>query len=411
MKDFFQSYFEYAGVSTSEPPAIFHRWSAVSMISALLGRQCYIPFGHSKIYTNQYIMIMGSPGTRKSSAINVATKLLRLSGYTRFSSDRTSKERFLMDMRQTDTVGMDEEDLLDLTLSEPSETYVAIGEFTDFMGQGNMEFVTMLTNLWDCPSSYTNPKIHGKSVEVHEPVVNILGGNTAQGFTLAFPPEALGNGFLSRLIFVHGEPSGRKVTFPKAPDELLEESLILQLKDIKKLCKGSFSFSPTASALLDKIYQGEIGGVEDQRFTHYNTRRFTHLLKLSAVLSAAQLRMEVTEEDVLKANTLLHHTEKRMPKALGEFGKSKYSDISNSILDILNRSKKPLTSNEIYKKVSQDISKMSELVEVIKNLQHAGKVQLVSILGKTGYMAHHEQVKEWSSDMVMDTWLTEEERT
>lgn len=410
MKDFFQSYFEYAGVAVSEPPAIFHRWSAVSMVAALLGRQCYIPFGHSKIYPNQYIMIMGSPGTRKSSAINVSTKLLRLAGYTRFSSDKTSKERFLMDMRQTDNVLGEDEDLLALTLDEPSETYVAIGEFTDFMGQGNMEFVTMLTNLWDCPSKYTNPKIHGKSVEVHEPVVNILGGNTAQGFTLAFPPEALGNGFLSRLIFVHGEPSGRKVTFPKAPDELLEESLVLHLKEIKRMCKGAFSFSSQAVLLLDKIYQGEMGGIDDQRFVHYNTRRFTHLLKLSACIAASDLRMEIILDDVLKANTLLLHTEKKMPKALGEFGKSKYSDISNSILDIIGRSKKPMTSNEIYKRVAQDVSKMSELLEVIKNLQNAGKVQLVTAVNKTGYMLNHEPVKEWSSDSVMEDWLTQEEK-
>lgn len=409
MKDFFKSYFEYAGATVSEPPAIFHRWSAVSMVSALLGRQCYVPFGHSKIYPNQYIMIMGSPGTRKSSAINVSTKLLRLSGYSRFSSDRTSKERFLMDMRQTDALHLDEEDLLDLTLDEPSETYVAIGEFTDFIGQGNMEFVTMLTNLWDCPPSYTNPKIHGKSVEVHEPVVNILGGNTAQGFTLAFPPEALGNGFLSRLIFVHGDTSGRKVTFPPTPDELLEESLVIHLKEIKKYCKGAFTFTEEAKKALDTIYQTDMLGVEDQRFIHYGTRRFTHLLKVSSVLCASRISMEICLDDVLKANTLLFHTEKRMSKALGEFGKSKYSDISNSILDILNRSRKPLTSNDIYKKVSQDIGKMSELIEVIKNLQLAGKVQLVKVLSTTGYMALHEATKEWDSSLIMNDWLTAEE--
>lgn len=408
MKDFFQEYFEYVGITKSEPPASFHRWSAVSMVGALLGRQCYLPFGHSHIYPNQYIMIMGSPGTRKSSAINIATKLLRLTGYKRFSSDRTSKERFLMDMSPiTDSTDLD--DILDLTADEPSETYVAIGEFTDFIGQGNMEFVTMLTNLWDCPSSYTNPKIHGKSVEVNKPVVNILGGNTAQGFTLAFPPEALGNGFLSRLIFVHGEPTGRKITFPKPPDLVVEASLVERMKEIKKKIKGEFSVSVEAEAIFDKIYT-EAVEIDDNRFKHYGTRRLTHLIKLCMCIAATELRMVIEVEDVLKANALLYHTERKMPKALGEFGKSRYSDISNTILDILSQTKKPLNANEIFKLVSQDIGKMVECVEVIKNLQHADKIQLTTILGKTGYMPKHNQLKEWDAELINENWLLQEEK-
>lgn len=407
MEDFFQDYFEYVGVMHSEPPASFHRWSAISMVSALLGRQCYLPFGHSKIYPNQYIMIMGSPGTRKSSAINIATKLLRNTGYKRFSSDRTSKERFLMDMSSVpDTDDID--DLLDLTADEPSATYVAIGEFTDFIGQGNMEFVTMLTNLWDCPNSYTNPKIHGKSVEVSKPVVNILGGNTAQGFTLAFPPEALGNGFLSRLIFVHGEATGRKITFPKAPDEVLEQALVTRLEEIKRKCRGEFTVSKEAEAVFDRIYN-EAVEMDDNRFKHYNTRRLTHLLKVSMIIAATDLRMTISKEDALKANGVLYHAEKKMPKALGEFGKSRYSDISNTILDILNTTKVPLTSNEIFKKVSQDIGKMADLIEVIKNLQHADKIQLVQVRSKTGYMPNNVQVAEWSKDLIDESWLLEEE--
>lgn len=408
MEDFFQAYFEYAGVTESEPPASFHRWSAVSMIGALLGRNCYIPFGHSRIYPNQYVMIMGSPGTRKSSAINIATNLLKTTGFNQFSSSKTSKERFLMDMVSVPESD-DLEDLLDLTLDEPAASYIAIGEFTDFIGQNNMEFVTMLTNLWDCPDNYTNPKIHGKSVDVNKPVVNILGGNTAQGFTLAFPPEALGNGFLSRLIFVHGESTGRKVTFPKAPEEELKDRLVERLAEIKRTIRGKFDISPEATKLFDRIYNNAVE-IDDNRFKHYNTRRLTHLIKLTMIIAASDLRMIILPSDVLKANTLLYYTEKKMPKALGEFGKSRYSDISNTILDLLDHSKVPLTSNEIFKKVSQDIGKMAELIEVIKNLEHADKIQLTTSRTKTGYMSKKTQLAEWSADLIIEDWLIEEEK-
>lgn len=407
MQDFFTEYFEYVGIKHSEPPATFHRWAAISMVGALLSRNCSMPFGHSCIYPNQYIMIMGAPGTRKSSAINIAVKLMKMAGFTKFSSDKTSKERFLMDMSNIP----DEDDLdalLDLTTDEPSDTYVAIGEFTDFIGQGNMEFVTMLTNLWDCPSDYKQPKIHGKSVVIDKPVVNILGGNTAQGFSLAFPPEALGNGFLSRLIFVHGDTTGRKVTFPKAPDKNVESRLVERLIEIRKTIRGDFSITPDAESLFDRIYT-EAVDVDDNRFKHYATRRLTHLIKLCMVTAAMELRMQITKQDVLNANALLISTEKKMPKALGEFGKSKHSDINNTVLDLLSTSKVPLTSNEIFKKVSSDVNKLSDLIDVVKNLELAGKIQLITILGKTGYLPKHTEVHEWSKDLYDNSFLLAEE--
>jgi hypothetical protein len=408
MTDFFDTYFEYAGIDHSEAPVIFHRWAAISMLGALLGRQCFIPFGHSVIYPNQYIMIMGSPGTRKSSAINIATKLLRSTGYTRFSSDKTSKERFLMDMVQIDEA-LSIEQLMDMDIETPAETYIAIGEFTDFIGQNNMEFVTMLTNLWDCPAKYKNPKIHGKSVEVYQPTVNILGGNTAQGFSLAFPPEAMGNGFISRLLFIYGEPTGRKITFPSPPDPLIEATISLKLKEIKEKVVGSFTFTSESYTLLDRIYREDIG-IDDHRFKHYATRRFPHLLKMCALIAATRISTLIIPDDILKANTMLIAAEKKMPKALGEFGKSKYSDTANTLLDILHAAREPVTANDLFKKVSQDLNKMTELHDILKSLMDADKIQVVNIMGKSGYVIKAKPIVEWHTDLYLQDYLTNYEK-
>lgn len=407
-EDYYRSYFRYAGAGVSEPPNVFHRWGCTSIIGTLLGRQFWLPFGHSQIYPNQYINFMGAPGSRKSTAINIAQKLLKGTGYSRFAADRMSKERFLIEMQQYDDA-LEAEDLEVLTLSEPSEIYVVAEEFTDFVGHNNMEFLTMLTKLWDNMEEYKHPKIQGKSVEVYKPTVNMLAGNTAQGFALAFPPEALGNGFLSRVIFVHGETTGRKVTFPAKPDELLKEWLVCHLKEIKEKVKGEAELTAGAETMCHRLY-AEFKEIDDVRFKHYGTRRFTHLLKLALIIAASDLRTIVNEEDLLKANTMLHYAELKMPRALGEFGKSKYSDVSNKILDILNNATKPVNMNELWRKVSNDLNKITELGELIKNLQHAGKIQQISLIGKVGFLPKHEEKESWASDLLMPEWLTEEER-
>ena len=90
------AYIEYR--AETEPPAIYHRWSMIASVAALLGRRFYIPFGSSHIYPNLYIMLIGGVGTRKSSAIKEATKLIGQAGYKTFSARKTSKEKFLMDL-------------------------------------------------------------------------------------------------------------------------------------------------------------------------------------------------------------------------------------------------------------------------------------------------------------------------
>lgn len=406
--DYFKSYFEYAGYGVSEPPAIFHRWTSLSIVGTLLGRQLWMPFGHGEIYPNQYLMIMGSPGTRKSTAINIGIKLLKASGYTRFASDRTSKERFLMDLGQLDDE-MEIEDLENLTLDEPSETCIAAEEFTDFIGNNNIEFITMLTKLWDNQPEYKHPKIHGKSLVIHKPTVNILSGNTLQNFTLAFPVEALGNGFLSRAIIINGEATGRKITFPSAPDLLLKAELVNHLKDIKRNCRGIVEKSRGANKLFDRIYQ-EYKELDDPRFKHYNTRRFTHILKLSIIIAAAYGRIEIQESDIIRANTVLYYTELKMPKALGEFGKSKHSEVTTSIMEILYNAHVPPTFQDLWKKVGKDLNKMSELTELLKNLQLAEKIETTKTGHKTsGYRAIHKVDESWAEDLLDNDWLTLEE--
>lgn len=388
---------------------LYHRWSIIAMTAALLGRQCWLPFGHGTIMPNHYTMLMGSPGSRKGVAIGVIRRLMTRVGYSRFSADKTSKERFLMDMKQTDDelVGT-LADIEDMMIDEAAESFILAGEFTDFIGTNNMEFVTMLTNLWDNLNVYKHPKIHGKTVVVQKPTVNLFGANTVQGFALAFPPEALGNGFLSRVILVHGESTGVQTTWPPEPSILLEDQLVEHLRGVRSIVKGELALSSDAREVGDLLYKGFIN-IDDPRFAHYSTRRFTHLLKLAICLAALDLSITIDVHHLIRANTLLSVTEKRMPKALGEFGKNKNSDVANKIMEYLFGSKIPRNGTEIFKIVATDISKITDLAEILGSLQRAEKIQTLTVKGKTGYVPLQKPPVEWNEFLLDNLWLTSEE--
>lgn len=407
--DFFSQYIDYVDLDNQEAPAIYHRWTLASIIGTLLGRQIYLPFGKGIIYPNQFIMLMGTPGTRKGSAMNIGRDLLKAAGYGRFSASRTSLERFLIDMKQFDVAPSEQIiDLEELVFDEPSESYVFAGEFVDFIGPKNMEFITLLTDLWDNKPDYNHPKIQGKSVYVTKPTVNLFGGSNPQTFSIAFPPEAIGTGFLSRLLLIHAEPTGKQVAWPASLDLLAQAQLAEHLKEIRSVCKGEVTFPDETRHFTEEVYKNEVY-VDDSRFAFYQQRRYVHLLKLASIIAAGDIRTNVTVSDAKRANTMLSKAEQWMPRALGEFGRSRHSEVTGEILEWMNKKSMPVTISDIWKVASRSINKLPDLMEIISNLKAADKIQIKEIKGKVGYMTKHVETAKWKDKFLDLDWLTPEE--
>ena len=407
--DFFSHYLQYA--SNNEVPAFFHRWSAITGLGAFLGRDIYFQHGHFEVNPNIYCMLMGSPGTRKSTSIKIIKHILKLAGYTTLAAKKTSKEKFLLDLAGVEDEERNSKDILQANIfgkddeSRICECFVVADEFNNFVGIGNIEFISILGSLWDYSGVYENKIKTGKSVSIPNPTVSILACNTPTGFSMAFPPEIIGQGFFSRILLVYGEPSEKLIAFPKPP--LVEDTLELvsSLQRIKYSCKGGLGLTDSSEKLLDKIYKSW-KGIPDVRFESYSNRRFTHLLKLCIIHTAARGGIKIDEADVIYANTVLTHTEHLMPKALGEFGKAKNSDVSHKIMQIIDSSRTPISIKDIWKHVANDLEKLSDLSDLIRNLVSAEKIQVTKI----GFLPIKKVLEEVSDGTVDFTLLTDEER-
>lgn len=374
-------------------------------------------------------MIIGEPGCRKSAAIKKAVKLLGESGYETFAADKTTKEKFLVDLegntpdepeasgnkhsnsKKTTYDAIMAENLWgpDLgVIREPKEVFVPADEFNEYAGTGNLEFFSLLGSLWDWDRDdrgYTSRIKNGRSVDIFQPTVNILGGITPEQFALTFPSAIIGQGFLSRMIFIQGVRSERKYTIPPTPDPAITAVLVVALREMRTQIRGCISIEAAAFRILDSIYNGGWQEIDDVRFKSYSNRRFTQLLKLCTILAASNLRTEITEYEVVYANTILSAAEHWMPEALGEFGKSKNSDVVNKITSMLAVTGKPLTITDMWKQVHKDLNKTSELSEILQSLQLAGKIQTIKGKGWLPLKAVGKKLEyvDW-------TLLTNEER-
>jgi len=426
-EDFISLYLQYT--SKTECPTFFHRWTAITSLSAYLGRSIFFNHGHFILYPNLYTMLIGSPGTKKSSAIKIGAKLIKQAGYNTFAAKKTRQEKFLLDLAEQserldriaslevgDSNGFD---ILDQNLwgddsdnaecyihKPPAECFIAADEFNNFIGLGNLDFVSILGELWDFEGVYDYKLKNSKSVYIPNPTISILGGNTPTGFAQAFPTESIGQGFFSRLLLIYGEPSGVKYTFPPIPDTKKQEQLVALLHRIKEKVNGEVTMSKEAMQLLDSIYK-EWPGIDDIRFEHYANRRLTHLLKLCLVIVASRVGTKIEVDDVVYSNTLLSFTESLMPKALGEFGKSRNSATAHKVMTIIDSTKMPITIQGIWKLVHQDFDNRNQLIEILGNLTVAEKIQAV---GGNGYLPIKKVREEGVAGAVDWNLLTDEER-
>jgi hypothetical protein len=428
-EDFVKLYLSYT--EKTECPTFFHRWVAVTSLSAFLGRDIHFKHGHFTLYPNLYTMLIGSPGTKKSSAIKIGAKLIKQAGYTTFAAKKTRQEKFLLDLAEqserlavkaagsegSDSTyhdfldqrldgGLDEDDIESYSNKPPAECFIAADEFNNFIGISNLDFVSILGELWDFEGVYDYKLKNSKSVFIPNPYITILGGNTPTGFAQAFPTESIGQGFFSRLLLVYGEPTGVKYTFPPVPDMDTQLELIALLKKIKANLSGEVTMSPEAMELLDSIYKNW-EGIDDNRFEHYTNRRLTHLIKLALVITASKIKEQIDVSDVIEANTLLSFTEHLMPKALGEFGKSKSSEVAQKIMSALDTASEPISVQGIWKIVVQDLDNRGQLIEILSGLMMAEKIQ--SIAGNA-YLPVKKVRGEGVAGSIDWSLLTENER-
>lgn len=441
---FLNAYMEYT--ADTESPNTFHRWTIMSVISGLVGRNCWLKAFGGVQYPNQYILLVGDPGARKGSAISRGKKLLKEIGFEKFAPDKVAKEALWHVMAEMagQTVKenwekekgkekkggtMKDENIFDLDIdmdidmqsteekdikNTVAQMYICQDEFTAFTGHGNAELIDSLTNLWDNLDSFYNPKLTARDVKMYNPTLNILSGSTPENVATALPPQVIGSGFLSRMLMIYGEQE-KSIAWPSPACKKLKQTLLEGLIQIEAM-KGEMAVSEEVIGHIKSCYAPGKLIVNDARLASYSPRRHVHLIKLCMICALSRRSMLIGVQDFTLANTMLYLAEKRMHLSLGHFGRSKNSASASTVLGTIYRAKRPLTFRELWLRVSTDFGKQEELKQVLQNLKSSNKVQevVVSTGGKrrAKCYAPMREVKELSKfeKFVDQSLLTPEER-
>lgn len=410
MRDFISEYLHYC--RGTEVPVFYNRWCAILGIAGVLGRNSFVKFGASEIYPNMYCMLMGESGARKSTAIKGISRILKKLGYVNMAPAKSSKEGFTLELSELSTIEQTADNILDQNLFggatdnlQTAEIFVAADEFNNFIGLGNTDFASFLGDMWDYEGIFKYKLKNSKPIYFKDATVNILGGNTIENLMECFPPNILSQGFFSRMIFVHCEKLNIRIHDPRKPSDEETAELLNFLNTIHSNTMGEFLIPADSVALLKRIYDG-YKSLDDIRFKSYSNRRYTHLLKMCMICSAARGTMTVTPSNIIYANTILNYTEQFMPKALGEFGASRSSGVAHKIVNFVDAADGVVDFKDVWKHVYQDLDREGALSDIIRNLVQADRIQIVG----RGFLPNKKGVKEDYADLIDYSLLTDEER-
>lgn len=398
-----------------------HIWSALTGVAACLGRRVFLQRGHKQLYANQYVALVGPPGTRKSTAMEIMQKRLELATGIRFAPDDTAGQRqgLIKALQNTEEDEESDELLKAMEAGEegsleklanrkwstdfdPRDKHVIMvcaGEFNSFLGDNAKGMLPFLVKMYD--GDNYRYKLKNEDLLLAEPLMTMIGCTTPTSITTSLPPEAIGQGFMSRVILVYSNKKYKEVDDPPPFYQPLVDIIEGYYKKFFYEFDGEMVQSNESRVALKELYHSPIE-LDDPRFLYYSERRHTHLLKLSIIMAASRLSKKITAEDVQQAHTILRATELAMPDALGEYGLSKVSMARQRMMEFLQHVNTAIDVKVLFAVMQKDMT-FAEFSGSLADLTNSGKIKKVQTKNGEAYAyvdAKSKEIEDILSELV-----------
>lgn len=381
LSSWLDSYLEYT--DNSESPLSYHTWCGLSVIAGALQRRVYLTWGLGQIiYPNLYVVLIGPAGrTRKGVAIGIAKEFLKgVPGITIVPESSSGRQATIAVMKRAIA---NFQDPIDGKIKFHCSVTAFSEELSVFLGQGDVAYLSNLTDWYDSKDEWEYETISRGKESLQGLCLNLCGGTAPDWIQSMLPPEAIGGGFTSRVIFIVEEKKRKIVPEYTITPEIKElgETLQRDLERIGQLC-GEITFTDEAKDLYVKWYIDQDTklsagqpAVQDPRFASYCERRATHLRKIMMLCSASRGDdLKMAPEDFHKARRLMDDIELNMGKTFGGLGKARYSDETETVMEFI-RAIGTTTRKAILQRYHRDVDPVA-LAGIEQTMQQMGVVKI-----------------------------------
>jgi Protein of unknown function (DUF3987) len=289
-------------------------WSAVSAVAGAVQHNVIVDQISYKLPLNHYIILVGNPGTRKTTASMQAQSLLmsiRNALNIKFASQAASWQAIVDDLAENSCIDY---------LWDPSgglkHTYLnaMLSEFGSLFKADDAGMVDFLVDLWDLQAVWKKKaRKDGEAIELERPSINLLSCTTQSWIEDNFRRSLAKGGLGSRIIWVHETRIKRLVPFvdEATPSDYRAKVQNLQ-RDLVHIgsLKGVITYTHEAREYMREWYKSANKALlerdTDDIESGFVSRKQAHALKLSAIFSLSRRdTLEVTLEDITLACKLI----------------------------------------------------------------------------------------------------------
>lgn len=293
----------------TESPEKYVYWIGVGTIGAALQRNVCFDQVTFQLYPNHYIILVGPPAVKKTTAIYFGVDLLRKVEGINVGPSSVTWQYLVDKLKEIQTATPEEMAKTGQAIKESCPIILPAGELgtlIDFDDRGSIDF---FTNSWDSPNVYDKgTRMMGDQL-LNGPCVSIIAGTTPQWLKDNIRGATRGGGFISRCIMPFSNKSRKIVTYP---DEHVMADHAEQLSKLHHdlMCiatlTGKYVLSPEAriygkewdKATKEK-HDKERSGVDSDNWVN---RKFTHVHKLAMILAASKRdELVIEKEDLVEA--------------------------------------------------------------------------------------------------------------
>ena len=343
----------------TEPPYLYHKWTAISCIAAVMAKSIFTKIGPSRLWPNLYITLVGPSGARKSTAMTYGDQILRACHIVTAPDSLSGWQAFIMVMENRGQGLIMPE--LGGTIMHHSLTVFA-KELKVFL-KSDIDFLAALTDLHDCDDRWEYFTIKRELQTLSWASLNMLGATAPDWLRNMLPIESIGGGYTARNIYVWAPRKGS--TNPDPPERLEEkEALAKALRKLMTL-KGQSKLTPQALKRYGEWYlhyENEIDAgrppIANPRFDGYCSRRAPFVRKLMMISAVANGRVGTEVEDFEWALATLEEVEPGMTNVFAGLGVSPLADLTFRVMQIILEEKK-ITSSELLRRMVYDLDPVS----------------------------------------------------
>lgn len=332
---FLSDYRDYA--SGNESPPTYHLFSSLVALSSIISRRVWVDMGHFTLYPNLYVVLVGPPGIKKSTAISIAKGLLYALKNVPFSGECTSKEKLVLDMVAEERTidGLPERFASKVKYSPITVMASELSEFFSISGDGMVGF---LTDVFDINFPYEHKTKNKGSVIIHGPYLNILAGTTPSWMTTYLRGDIITGGFTRRCLFIYETERQQRIAFPKITDENRRAwASVFAAAERIRVLKGEFAWDEEARAFYTHWYETYKSPADPNTVGYYETKH-VQLIKL-AMLHAISEREElvIRKDNLIAGLGYLELIESNLGRVFEGMGRNELASVATKILELIRK--------------------------------------------------------------------------